>query len=166
MVSLDRLLDAEIEKIHAGYQKQADEINAKIQAQNVKIRETNQRIDTYKEAVHLVISNVREEYKDDPAGCAALDRLREYYDLCANGTEGEAPKPKPTEVEVIPPQRHLAPAPIERMMHEVIEAKPEPQPELCRHGYEAGKCIVIQVGYDCPHYYNRNEARYPTPKLE
>jgi hypothetical protein len=75
----------------------------------------------------------------------------------------------PTEVEIIPPQRRLEPAPIERMMQDVIEVESSsapagcedtPQPILCRHGYRAGECIVIECGYDCPHYYNRNESAY------
>jgi phage terminase small subunit len=70
----------------------------------------------------------------------------------------EEPAPKPPQpepqVEVIPPQRRLAPALIERMMSEVIEVTPrDDEAPRCRHGNLEGECRVIECGYDCPHWY-------------
>ena len=72
----------------------------------------------------------------------------------------EEPKP-PAEVEIIPSQRRSRPAAVERMMRETFEPEiVEPQPELCRHGSRDGECRVIELGHDCPHYYNRDESKY------
>jgi hypothetical protein len=68
------------------------------------------------------------------------------------------------------PPKQLPAAPIERMMAEVVEVdqpkqvqqvqvfEPEiVEAETCKHGYPAGQCVVMEVGYDCPHWY-RNQS--------
>jgi len=110
---------------------------------------------------------IYDEAKAKFADSAEVAEFCKYYEQLLGGKawgdsniDTNTPTEKPLEVEIIPPQRRLEPAPAERLMQDVIEVKPEPKPELCRHGYELGKCNVIQVGYDCPHYYNRNERKY------
>lgn len=163
---LDRQLEAEIDKIHAGYQEQARKINEEIDDVKRKVKHTN-------DSFHLVISNVREEFVNDPPGLRALDRLLEYFDACIEGKEppikAEDIPAKPAKVEVIiPPSRRLQPATVERLMADVIEVEETPEepkrgliiisadnappnaqsnfPLPCSHGYHGG-CSLCSARY-------------------
>lgn len=145
------VLKAEFDK---GWDACVEELNKDIERYNAEAVETNKRKDAQWEALKI-------EYKDFPEAVEALTRLRL---LMEGKQEIELPPEPQTEVEIIPPERRLQPAAVERMMRtfepEIVEPEPQEQPATCRHGYPPGECNVIEVGYDCPHYYNRNESKY------
>ncbi len=75
-----------------------------------------------------------------------------------NGRQPPEEEKLAVEVQVIPPQRRLAPAPVEAMLAEVVDTEAQ-KPARCRHGNLGGECRVIDVGRDCPHWYrNSNKS--------
>ena len=134
-----------------GWNACIEELNKEVEQYNAEVVATTKRKDAQWEALKL-------EYKDCPEAVEALTRLR----LLMEG-KAEIELPPPTEVQIIPPQRRLEAAPIERLMREVIEPEilPPAPPVRCRHGYLEGQCVVIELGYDCPHYHKRPKpSRY------
>jgi len=86
------------------------------------------------------------KYRHSPETIEALQLLRDVMagKKKVDGTEAEPAKqaePVPVEVEIIPPQRRLQSAPIERMMAEV----PERRQIRCRHG-NIGQCFIVDPG--------------------
>ena len=149
-------LEIQVRYVEPELKKREKEVNEWMEGIEKEINELNDK--------GMAIYNEARAKFADSADVQAFCKL--YEKMLGGKTESEVddnimlPTEKPLEVEIIPPQRRLEPAPIEKMMAAVIEVEPEPKPELCQHGYEKGKCIEIQIGYDCPHYFNRNESRY------
>jgi hypothetical protein len=135
-----------------------DEVEKDVEEYNKKALANNERKDKQ-------WKTIVERYKHCSEAVEALELMFRVMKDLEDIEPYEEPAPKPPQPEpqaeiIVPPERRLAPAPVERMMAEVIDITPEPKPELCRHGYEKGKCIEIQIGYDCPHYFRRDESRY------
>jgi hypothetical protein len=95
-----------------------------------------------------LFEDAKARFADKPDAIAAFA----YYEASLNRKqEPEAELAKPLEVEIIPPQRRLEPAPIERMMVEVVAPKvfePEvvaPEPR-CKHGNLDWSCCQLSYG--------------------
>ena len=98
-----------------------DEVNKEVQEYNQKALANNERKDKQWKAI-------RERYKQCSEAVEALELMFRVMKDLEDIEPYEEPPPKPAEI--IPPERRLEPAPIERMMRDVVEVEPEPQPEL------------------------------------
>ena len=72
----------------------------------------------------------------------------------ANGCDNVlAATTQPQKVEVIPPQRRLEDAPVERMLEAIEPQIVEPEPHRCKLGPVAGECHVMEIGKnECEHW--------------
>lgn len=100
---------------------------------------------------------IYEEAKKKFAASPDVAAFTKHYEAMLNGKTQEPAAE--VEVEIIPPQRRLAPAPVERMMADVIDIQAhESSPPLkCRHGYEDGQCFT------CNHWPDERAPK-PVPK--
>jgi phage terminase small subunit len=129
-----------------GYNDAIRDMEKEVNEYNAKALKSNQE----KEALWQATVD---KYNHSPVAVRALVELRE---IMLGKKEGPEPaKPNPIEVEIIPPQRRLPAAPIERMMAQV----PERPQTRCRHGNLPGKCFVVDVGQEkCANWYENAES--------
>jgi hypothetical protein len=118
-----RTLSREPVETHVRYHKQIEEAVQQVYGDmNGEIDTFNKRVDA-SEALHeQQWQAVLDRYRDSPVAVEALVFLR---DVIFGKATIEIPETEP-QVQVIPPQRRLAPAPIERMMRDLESNTREP----------------------------------------
>jgi phage terminase small subunit len=124
--------DKRMQELTNDVQKDVDEYNRKALASNAdKDRQFNL---------------IKKRYQQSTEAIEALDlmfKVMKGYER-VDEQPAPAPEPQPTEVEIIPPERRLQPAAIERMMEsfepEIVQPEPQPQTELCQHGKLRDDC--------------------------
>lgn len=144
----ERIID--IVKTVGGWHEEADEYNAKVQKHNDEIA--------------AIYNELMERYKDSPQAIEALTELRTRAaasEMSPEWAEADDDKrrrlaaalgvdindlPEPIEPEIIPPDRRLRPAAVERLMNEVKDTSDAPQ----------ASPVV---------YAAANEARHVTPSM-
>jgi phage terminase small subunit len=116
VVKDERQLNAEIE---AAITQIYSDAEADVRRFNEAAEKNNQRIEN-------AWQELLERFKDSPAAIEALTLLHAAVHEKTVGDMANEPDQKPIEPEIIPPDRRLRPAAVERLMSETEERSPTP----------------------------------------